>query len=752
MANANFDMPARGERASPTFDKTRPRELSRFFDDLERLFAKGAFTDVEKKQYVVYYTDFETEQLWKSLKEYSDATKTYPDFKNEILQHYPDATGEYVYSIRDMDVLIGERQRLGFTNTTELSDFHLQFMSITNWLINQHQLSDLEQKRSYLRAFQPSLLVAMQNRLQMKFLQQHPNVPHEVKDVYEAARFILQSTALTGSYYNPAGAAPPVRVLQRPPTPAVTTIAESPKVKSEDLGALFSEFTKTFMDVMNQNLRGAVSNPQSSSTTAEQKKCLMCGFIGHFIDQCETVAEFITAGKCKRNQEGKVVLPQGIFVPRDIPGAWLKDRINEYHRRNPNQLAAVALMHTISTLPASTFAPTRTAYKLSAEDRIATLEAEIFDLKAKRHPPATGIRTRAQRAREEETSDEIVSPAVRQSATPEPNPRIIPAEPPIVRVEREKTPQIVEVEEEAEHPFQRAKDAAYAPPVNRNIGAPAKPPATKKPEPAYRTMPPVHDPAIAANVFTRSMEAPITITQRELLSISPEVRSQVREATTTKRVPTDPQAAPAKLYAIADDEEIVEENSTSAFAFRHATQHTPPIGATIIPDTIEAYYKSLGPGQKPDIDRLTVAMESTAIRSLFALVSNSQKIECTVDPGCQIIAMAEAECHSLGLAYDPRIRLNMESANGTCDWSLGLARNVPFRIGDITLYFQVHIINSPSYDILLGRPFDVLTESVIRNYANEDQTITITDPNTGKQATIPTFARGVHVCKRDFRQ
>jgi hypothetical protein len=61
--------------------------------------------------------------------------------------------------------------------------------------------------------------------------------------------------------------------------------------------------------------------------------------------------------------------------------------------------------------------------------------------------------------------------------------------------------------------------------------------------------------------------------------------------------------------------------------------------------------------------------------------------ECTVDPGCQIIAMAEAECHSLGLFYDPLIRLNMESANGTCDWSLGLSRNVPFKIGDITLYF-----------------------------------------------------------------
>ena len=68
------------------------------------------------------------------------------------------------------------------------------------------------------------------------------------------------------------------------------------------------------------------------------------------------------------------------------------------------------------------------------------------------------------------------------------------------------------------------------------------------------------------------------------------------------------------------------------------------------------------------------------------LVANSQKIECTIDPGCQIITMAEAECHSLGLAYDSCIWLNMESANGNCDWSLGLTRNVPFHNSDNVLY------------------------------------------------------------------
>jgi hypothetical protein len=104
--------------------------------------------------------------------------------------------------------------------------------------------------------------------------------------------------------------------------------------------------------------------------------------------------------------------------------------------------------------------------------------------------------------------------------------------------------------------------------------------------------------------------------------------------------------------------------------------------------------------------------------------------------------MSEEVGNALALPYDPTIRLNMVSANGGVDQSLGLARNVPFAVGDITLYLQVHVLRAPAYDILLGRPFDVLTRSVIRNFANEDQTVTILDPNTGKRATIPTVARG----------
>jgi hypothetical protein len=57
------------------------------------------------------------------------------------------------------------------------------------------------------------------------------------------------------------------------------------------------------------------------------------------------------------------------------------------------------------------------------------------------------------------------------------------------------------------------------------------------------------------------------------------------------------------------------------------------------------------------------------------------------------------------------------------------------------LYLQAHIIRDPAYNVLLGRPFDVLMESVVKNFSDENQTITIRDPNTGQIVTIPTITR-----------
>ena len=115
------------------------------------------------KAQVLEYVDVDTEQIWTTFPEFKDDRKDYTAFKDAIFTHYPDATEEYIYSIRDMDLLIGKRQRLGFSKLQDLSEYHLKFIGITRWLISKGHLGDLEQKQAFVKAFQPQFLESVMN-------------------------------------------------------------------------------------------------------------------------------------------------------------------------------------------------------------------------------------------------------------------------------------------------------------------------------------------------------------------------------------------------------------------------------------------------------------------------------------------------------------------------------------------------------------------------------------------------------------
>jgi aspartyl protease len=622
-------------------------------------------------------------------------------------------------------------------------DFHLKFLAITSWLIEKEQLAELEQRRGYLRAFQPQFLSLISNRLQLKNPDHHPNKPHSVPDIYDAARFILQgSTTAIQSFFAPIPSVVPAVVPNTSPSPD--------SIKMESFGAIISEFTKIIADAMGQAGRSR-SSPMQTRNVA----CNMCGG-EHFIRDCPVVDKYIASGKCRRNIKGKVVLSTGAFVPREIPGTLLRERIDEWHRRFPNQLATATLVYTIDK---SLLYPSQSTYQLNSSDRITHLEAELYALRSRKNNFVPAARTRAQKARdariddsddEEEAPEKVIEKEVAPKKVPAPKPDRPVVIQPQITVTPPSLPQPTpsQGDEEAEHPFMNAKDATYAPLVNRNVGSPI-PVNGKKSDPAYKTQPPIYNASVATEVYSRTMETPITITQRELLSLSSEVRAQIQAATTTKRMPVIPKEKNSDTFNFlqfedSDDEDPAAIPEFPMLAIPHIQHRIPPKGALVIEDPIESYCKSLPPGELPDPDRLVVACENAAIRLVFALVDNNRKKECILDSGCQVITISKAISHELAIAYDPSFRIRMQSANGEYDMSLGLARNVPFKIGPVTFYMQAHVIDSSAYDVLLGRPFDILTKSVIRNFANEDQTITIHDPNTGQRVTVPTIARGSH--------
>ncbi|KAG6851963.1 hypothetical protein C0991_004577, partial [Blastosporella zonata] len=124
-------------------------------------------------------------------------------------------------------------------------------------------------------------------------------------------------------------------------------------------------------------------------------------------------------------------------------------------------------------------------------------------------------------------------------------------------------------------------------------------------------------------------------------------------------------------------------------------------------------------------------------------VHNCYKVERYINSGCVLQRdnhLCLPSCATLPNPTIPGLTL-MVSANGQTDATLGLAKNIPVVIGNMTFVLQFHVIRNPSYKVLLGRPFDVLARSEVKTQNKEQTVITITDPNTGEVLTVPTFPR-----------
>ena len=273
---------------------------------------------------------------------------------------------------------------------------------------------------------------------------------------------------------------------------------------------------------------------------------------------------------------------------------------------------------------------------------------------------------------------------------------------------------------------------------------------------SYRLQSNVERENLVKDVVARVLDQPVEgISLRDFLGTSKALRDAVKAEVAQKRVPVAPKAT---IEEVVDEEAVPPRPKTNRrlYSVKQQTvlEWLPPFqvfvqeqeeggipkGAYIVSDPVSQY---LNEGGDPNRTKeIFVASESQQLRAVYPRINNTGEAECILDGGSQIVSMAHTVATDLGLTWDPDIRIRMQSANKGVDWTLGLAKNVPFALGPVTVYLQVHIIRDPAYQVLLGRPFDTLTESNVQNFVDGMQTITITDPNSGKRCTIPTYERG----------
>jgi len=145
-----------------------------------------------------------------------------------------------------------------------------------------------------------------------------------------------------------------------------------------------------------------------------------------------------------------------------------------------------------------------------------------------------------------------------------------------------------------------------------------------------------------------------------------------------------------------------------------------------------------GEGKKEE----RVAPDMAHLRVVPAVINGVGEEEVLLDSGSQIVSMTKKIAVANKVSWDPSLSIQMQSANGSLSRTCGLARNVPFTLGRVTVLLQVHVIDAAPYTVLLGWPFDTITESRIVNNKEGNQTVCITCPNTGTKVAIPTYKRG----------
>ena len=137
------------------------------------------------------------------------------------------------------------------------------------------------------------------------------------------------------------------------------------------------------------------------------------------------------------------------------------------------------------------------------------------------------------------------------------------------------------------HPYARAKDATYAPPTARNFATPAKYQTRGR---SYTNLAPVVQHEIADDIFRHSMKsASIPMTVEKMLSISPDVRNQYREAVTPKRIIENAQLNPASTGVYK--EVVTETMQLTVDCHGKALE----MGAMVVPDIYDSLYNSVPP-------------------------------------------------------------------------------------------------------------------------------------------------------------
>ena len=719
MAHQQMPMPT--SRDAPQFSSD-PEGFDLFFECVAELGVRANLVNGALIKWAIRYAGSEA-GAWRTFPTSSNPNSTLDEFRADVRSCYPHLRVDRRYTIADLDRLVERTQQSVDMSRDDFGDYFRRFRVIATWLVDNNKLSEQDRSHKYLRGFPQPVRASILRRLEVTQSNVFPSDGYPFTALSEAATFVAESGSLDffGKETAPSASS----------SSANGSVDELVKAVSA-LTALTQVFASTLQpQVAAQPPRmlyqpapgGAVQQPPRrapANNNGAPLSCLFCSSLEHFIRECPVANQYLAQAKIIRIPDGRLALPDGTFPSRNIQGANLKEKFDRYWESNGNQTTA-ATRGTVSTnylqindeaifqlaitpedrgrsssspIPKSSSASAET--EEDAHEQVQIMQAQIDSL---RDAQVMTI----QKAQKMKFDGVEVPPKPDYVAkNTESQPTIFArGRPPHMR--EEKTEPSADPKELSGKSGVRAGERPVQRPQGpiRPVEMRPKPPAEEK----FRYQSAVEQMVNAGDLSERALDAPVTLSTRELIATSPEVRKHFKEVMASKKVATN-------YIETAQDSYISTFLNETSPAPRIDLRKYSPHAEHSLP--LRVIYPTFAPGVTP---------------------------ECILDGGAQIIVMRKDIWRKLGTPITASKRRTMESANAGSTETLGVVEDHLVQIGPVKIYLQIQVIEDAPFEVLLGRPFFEVTNCTEVSRRNGEHEIYLRDPQSGEDYRFQSFPR-----------
>jgi len=378
-------------RDAPKFSSDKPQELRRFLRLMEDLWKEASITDdEEKKASLGKYADHESEEEWKAFENYPRGN-SWDKFKEELITNYPEAAEAERGTPARIKQVCKDSRGIKLGDLGALYAFRRAFMAEAKKLTQAPAaMANRELVEMFIGTLSPPFGTAVIQFLGNKIeaaqtaavetgvsrTPKRPEDRYELEEVCKAAIQVSENSqgmfhlmksgpekaeSRKESNFNQyqsetANLAQKLESLEN-----IQAVEKDSKVASEkNLDNRFNDLENMMKSLITHvqgggnrkdpviqydpNMGIKIGQPgtipkwgPSGKGNASNGKCFYCGGMNHFIPDCDEMKNDIKIGYVTLNNEGKLRMPDGGYVPSTPNNAPIKERIEKHNMRKQNQ-------------------------------------------------------------------------------------------------------------------------------------------------------------------------------------------------------------------------------------------------------------------------------------------------------------------------------------------------------------------------------------------------------------------------------